>query len=121
MNTQEFLILPPEEVCKLLASDDLNIPNEEIIYQALLMWVNHELAARKKFLPKLMSHIRLPLMSPQVRVILIGQFLKRQSQMQQTAHFVISYWFFKGKPVLTYRVSSLPQESLRTSKFKAGT
>ena len=72
MNTQEFLILPPEEVSKLLASDDLNIPNEEIIYQALLMWVNHDLAARKKFLPKLMSHIRLPLMSPQVRV----EFLK---------------------------------------------
>ena len=67
MNTQEFLILPPEEVCKLLASDDLNIPNEEIIYQSLLMWVNHDLATRKKYLPKLMSHIRLPLMSPQVR------------------------------------------------------
>lgn len=65
MNTQEFLILPPEEVCKLLASDDLNIPNEEIIYQSLLMWVNHDLATRKKYLPKLMSHIRLPLMSPQ--------------------------------------------------------
>ena len=67
MNTQEFLILPPEEACKLLASDDLNIPNEEIIYQSLLMWINHDLATRKKYLPKLMSHIRLPLMSPQVR------------------------------------------------------
>ena len=66
MNTQEFLILPPEEVGKLLASDDLNIQNEEIIYSALIMWINHDIANRKKYLAKLMSHIRLPLMSPTV-------------------------------------------------------
>ncbi|XP_052278496.1 kelch-like protein 5 isoform X2 [Dreissena polymorpha] len=65
MNTQEFLILPPDEVAKLLASDDLNIQNEETIYSALVMWINHDQPARKKYLAKLMSHIRLPLMSPQ--------------------------------------------------------
>lgn len=71
MNTQEFLILPPEEVAKLLASDDLNIQNEEIIYSALIMWINHDIANRKKYLAKLMSHIRLPLMSPTVKKQLI--------------------------------------------------
>ncbi|KAK3578052.1 hypothetical protein CHS0354_039611 [Potamilus streckersoni] len=65
MQTQEFLILPPEEICKLLASDDLNVQNEEIIYQALLMWAKHDLQNRKKYIPKLFSHIRLPLLSPQ--------------------------------------------------------
>ncbi|XP_053398583.1 kelch-like protein 5 isoform X3 [Mercenaria mercenaria] len=65
MNTQEFLILPPDEVAKLLASDDLNIQSEEIIYSALVMWINHDINNRKKYLAKLMSHIRLPLMSPQ--------------------------------------------------------
>ena len=67
MNTQEFLILPPDEVAKLLSSDDLNIQSEEIIYSALVMWINHDINNRKKYLAKLMSHIRLPLMSPQVR------------------------------------------------------
>lgn len=71
MNTQEFLILPPEEVAKLLASDDLNIQNEEIIYSALIMWINHDISNRKKYLAKLMSHIRLPLMSPTVKKQLI--------------------------------------------------
>lgn len=66
MHNQEFLILPAEEVCRLLASDDLNVPDEETIFQALVMWAKHDLSNRKKYLAKLLSHIKLPLMSPQV-------------------------------------------------------
>lgn len=65
MHNQEFLILPAEEVCRLLASDDLNVPDEETIFQALVMWAKHDLSNRKKYLAKLLSHIKLPLMSPQ--------------------------------------------------------
>ncbi|XP_071088582.1 kelch-like protein 5 isoform X3 [Haliotis cracherodii] len=65
MNNQEFLILPSEEVCNLLASDDLNVPNEETIFEALVKWSKHDLNNRKKCLPKLLSHIKLPLMAPQ--------------------------------------------------------
>lgn len=59
------MILPAEEVCRLLASDDLNVPDEETIFQALVMWAKHDLSNRKKYLAKLLSHIKLPLMSPQ--------------------------------------------------------
>ncbi|OWF36475.1 kelch-like protein 5 isoform X1 [Mizuhopecten yessoensis] len=65
MQNQEFLILPAEEVCRLLSNDDLNVPDEETIFQALNMWAKHDMASRKKVLSKLLSHIRLPLMSPQ--------------------------------------------------------
>merc|ERR550532_3094861 len=34
MRNQEFLLLPPEEVGKLLSSDFLNVPNEETIFHA---------------------------------------------------------------------------------------
>lgn len=32
IRNQEFLLLPAEEVSKLLASDDLNVPSEEMIF-----------------------------------------------------------------------------------------
>ncbi|CAL1534502.1 unnamed protein product [Lymnaea stagnalis] len=68
MQNQEFLLLPCDEVCKLLASDDLNVPNEETIFDAVLKWARHDLLSRKKSLALLLSHIKLPLMAPQVEV-----------------------------------------------------
>ncbi|XP_077984100.1 kelch-like protein 5 [Glandiceps talaboti] len=64
-NNQEFLLLSVDEVCDLFSSDDLNVLSEEIMYYAMLTWVNHDLPNRRKDLGKLMDHIRLPLLSPQ--------------------------------------------------------
>lgn len=66
IRNQEFLLLPATEIAKLLASDDMNIPNEETILNALLTWVRHDLEQRKKDLSKLLANIRLPLLAPQV-------------------------------------------------------
>ena len=33
MGSQEFVLLPADEIAKLLASDDLNVSNEEIMFQ----------------------------------------------------------------------------------------
>ena len=66
IQNQEYLLLPSDEVCRLLASDDLNVPDEETIFHALMMWTKHDNTNRKKYLAKLLSHIKLPLMSPQV-------------------------------------------------------
>ncbi|KAJ6655392.1 hypothetical protein lerEdw1_005450 [Lerista edwardsae] len=65
IRNQEFLLLPATEIAKLLASDDMNIPNEETILNALLTWVRHDLEQRKKDLSKLLANIRLPLLAPQ--------------------------------------------------------
>ncbi|XP_064636563.1 kelch-like protein 5 isoform X3 [Lineus longissimus] len=65
IRNQEFLLLPWEEVAKLLASDDLNVPNEETIFDALVTWANHEPSTRKQMLSKLLCHIKLPLLTPQ--------------------------------------------------------
>ncbi|XP_053110040.1 kelch-like protein 5 isoform X3 [Hemicordylus capensis] len=65
IRNQEFLLLPATEIAKLLASDDMNIPNEETILNALLTWVRHDLEQRKKDLSKLLAYIRLPLLAPQ--------------------------------------------------------
>ena len=73
MRNQEFLLLPPDDVGKLLSSDDLNVPNEETIFHALVMWAKHDPPIRKKQLAKLLAHIKLPLMSPQVSVMTLAK------------------------------------------------
>lgn len=66
IQNQEFLLLPASEIAKLLSSDDLNVPDEESIFKALMMWVRHDLQSRQRDLGMLLSYIRLPLLSPQV-------------------------------------------------------
>ncbi|KAJ3615318.1 hypothetical protein NHX12_018886 [Muraenolepis orangiensis] len=66
MEGQEFLLLPMEEMARLLTSDDANVPEEETVVTALLTWVRHDAAARETHLPSLLAHIRLPLLQPQV-------------------------------------------------------
>lgn len=63
---QEFLLLPVEEMERLLVSDEVNVPDEETVVTALLTWVGHDAATRERHLPRLLSHIRLPLLRPQV-------------------------------------------------------
>ncbi|XP_023407183.1 kelch-like protein 4 isoform X2 [Loxodonta africana] len=66
IKNQEFLLLPANEISKLLCSDDINVPNEETIFDALMQWVGHDVQARQKDLAMLLSYIRLPLLSPQL-------------------------------------------------------
>lgn len=66
IRNQEFILLPAEEVSRLLASDDLNVPSEEVIFHAFMSWVKHDLPNRKKDISKLLSLVKMPLLSPQV-------------------------------------------------------
>ncbi|XP_061684716.1 kelch-like protein 5 isoform X2 [Syngnathoides biaculeatus] len=63
---QEFLLLPADEMERLLASDDVNVPDEETVVSALLAWVHHDAAARRRDLPRLLAHVRLALLPPQL-------------------------------------------------------
>ncbi|KAJ3587816.1 hypothetical protein NHX12_011412, partial [Muraenolepis orangiensis] len=66
IQNQEFLLLPTAEILKLLSSDDINVPDEETIFQALMMWVRYEVQSRQPDLGLLLAYIRLPLLPPQL-------------------------------------------------------
>ncbi|KAI7801435.1 kelch-like protein 4 isoform X1 [Triplophysa rosa] len=66
IQNQEFLLLPTTEIIKLLASDDINVPDEETIFQALMMWVRYDVQHRQQDLGVLLAYIRLPLLPPQL-------------------------------------------------------
>ncbi|XP_060742028.1 kelch-like protein 4 isoform X1 [Tachysurus vachellii] len=66
IQNQEFLLLPTTEIVKLLSSDDINVPDEETIFQALMMWVRNDVQHRQQDLGLLLAYIRLPLLPPQL-------------------------------------------------------
>ena len=70
-NNQEFCLLPPAELGVLLASDDINVHSEETIFHALITWTQHDTTNRKQHLADLLEHVRLPLLSPQVIIVIV--------------------------------------------------
>jgi len=62
--SEEFLELPTAEVRQLISLDDLQVPCEEPIFEALLRWVKHS-DGREPELPNLLACVRLPLLKPQ--------------------------------------------------------
>lgn len=63
---QEFYQLCAEQLANLLKSDDLNVPSEQDVFNALMAWVQHDATDREKSIPDLLGLIRLPLLQPAV-------------------------------------------------------
>ncbi|XP_025834257.1 kelch-like protein 17 [Agrilus planipennis] len=63
VGTEEFLLLPFNEVEKLISNSQLNISSEEDVFTAVLNWVKHDLSERKQYISKLMENVRLPLVN----------------------------------------------------------
>ncbi|XP_056130977.1 kelch-like protein 3 isoform X2 [Lampris incognitus] len=60
---EEFLGLSLQQVCSLISSDKLTVSTEEKVFEAMVAWIKHDKAARLEHMPKLMEHVRLPLLS----------------------------------------------------------
>jgi len=62
VESDEFVLLPVNHLIEIISNDELNIKNEEQVYEAVLRWVTHDLDERKQYLSQLMFHVRLPLL-----------------------------------------------------------
>ena len=72
VDTSEFYGLEHQEVSDLIASDNINAPNEEKVYESVVAWVKHDAKIRSQHLPSLMHHVRLPLISQDYLTALIN-------------------------------------------------
>jgi kelch-like protein 10 len=60
----ELLELPPEELEAILGKDELNVKNEEVVWDYVLRWINHDEENRKGYIVELMKKVRLGLLDP---------------------------------------------------------
>lgn len=55
---QEFLSLPADKLIELTSDDNIEVTQEEVVYEACLNWVKSDLENRKKFLSEVMECVR---------------------------------------------------------------
>lgn len=59
----EFFNLQHDQVASLVKSDHLTVSTEEKVYESVIAWIQFDVNARRKFLPDLLQHVRLPLVT----------------------------------------------------------
>lgn len=64
--SDEFLHLPIDELNSIILEDELNVKSEEVVWEAVLRWVNYDPDIRWQHTVKLMGSIRLGLLDTQV-------------------------------------------------------
>jgi len=69
MTSEEFLLLPANQLIDIIASDELNIRTEEQVFNAVMGWVKFNVAERRAVLSQVLQHVRLPLLNPKVNYI----------------------------------------------------
>eukprot|EP00058_Branchiostoma_floridae_P028014 XP_002613505.1 hypothetical protein BRAFLDRAFT_208359 [Branchiostoma floridae] len=62
--TPEFLSLTKDQLITLISSDDLSA-TEEVVYTAVMTWINHDTDERNKDMKELMELVRFPFMDKQ--------------------------------------------------------
>ena len=55
MESEEFLLLPVNQLIDIISSEELNVQNEEQVYVAAMAWVKHSLEDRKQHLSMVMA------------------------------------------------------------------
>jgi len=73
--SEEFLLLPVNQLIDIISSDELNVRSEEQVFNAVLAWVKYNVAERRGHLPQVLQHVRLPLLSPKFLVGTVGSDL----------------------------------------------
>lgn len=63
--SDEFLQLTVDEVVDIISKDDLNVRGEETVFEGVIQWVKYDVSKRESEMPKLLTQVRLPLLTPQ--------------------------------------------------------
>ncbi|XP_036106120.1 kelch-like protein 1 isoform X2 [Molossus molossus] len=121
MRNQEFLLLPAEELHKLLASDDVNVPDEETIFHALMMWVKYDMQRRCSDLSMLLAFIRLPLLPPQILADLENHALfKNDLECQKLILEAMKYHLLPERRTLMQSPRTKPRKSTVGTLYAVG-
>ena len=48
-----------------MSQDELHVTSEEVVFEAVVRWVKHEREVREVEMPRLLTCVRLPLVTPQ--------------------------------------------------------
>ncbi|XP_069558864.1 kelch-like protein 20 isoform X4 [Brachyistius frenatus] len=113
---EEFLSLCVDKLTEIIASDDLNVPIEEKVFEAAMLWLN-KCPSRKQSFEKVLEHIRLPLISPYYLhdVIESVDVVKENQGCQRLISEAKDYLLLKDRRAELYCPRARPRRSTGTA------
>lgn len=85
---EEFLYLSAEELKEYTDSDELCVQQEEVVYEAVMRWVYHDVEHRKDNLKNLLRNVRLPHVHPNylVQIVENDPIIQNSPECYQLLH-----------------------------------
>uniref|UniRef100_A0A671RT61 Kelch-like protein 20 n=1 Tax=Sinocyclocheilus anshuiensis TaxID=1608454 RepID=A0A671RT61_9TELE len=71
MESEEFMLLPANQLIDIISSDELNVRSEEQVFNAVMAWVKYNHSSVLSW-QQVLQHVRLPLLSPKFLVGTVG-------------------------------------------------
>ncbi|MFH4980882.1 hypothetical protein AB6A40_007591 [Gnathostoma spinigerum] len=72
-SSEEFLFLPFSQLVNIISSEELNVRSEEVVFTAVMAWIRHDIASRRRLLPEVLEHVRLPLCPAKFLVSVVSE------------------------------------------------
>lgn len=102
----EYLTVPCDDLKDVISSDWIQVPREENVYLAVLRWVYHDLEERKHLFPEVMSHVRIPFVSPEFLSDLEQEVLMQNEKCQR---FITEAHVYKNSPRKRHQMRHSPR------------
>ena len=80
MQSDEFLLLSKEQLIGIISSDEINVRNEEQVFNAVMQWVKFDLTNRRSYLSQVLGNVRFCLMSPKFLVSVSSDVLVKNDE-----------------------------------------
>ncbi|EDO49628.1 predicted protein [Nematostella vectensis] len=114
-----FLKLSPKHLAEIVSGDDLNVKAEEIVFEAILKWVEHDPEKRSEHIADLISQVRLPLLPTDYLINRVEQNSLLSSNMA-CRNFIDEAKNFKLCPVNVSSFRTQPRKSTAGTLFSVG-
>ncbi len=96
--TEDFRGLDFEKVKELICSDEINVSEEEEVYQAVIAWVKHDVPSRECLLPELLKCVRLFSMSKyNLRKILNEELVSKNPTCMRVVINALDFFLFPDR------------------------
>lgn len=116
----EFFNLQSEQLAALVKSDHLTVASEEKVYESVIGWIQFDSNERRKYLPQLLEHVRLPLVSQDYLVSRVENepLLKEDLLCKDFIIEALKYHLLKGdaKNTLTKTTRTIPRQPIGQPK-----
>ncbi|XP_055303872.1 ring canal kelch homolog isoform X2 [Sitodiplosis mosellana] len=116
----EFLNLTSEQLLSLVKSDHLTVASEEKVYESVISWIQFDAQERRSYLPKLLEHVRLPLVSQDYLMSRVENepLLKEDLLCKDFIIEALKFHLLKGdaKNTLTKTIRTIPRQPIGQPK-----